>query len=206
MSIDHWSEPYDDALWVRAAERIDVPAGGTVPGPLDVEPLPEPTTGPDDGLAEGWSGWWAELTGQPRWPSGRLADLAAERAVMAGPPPPRVQFFPPDFPGLARWPALQRVVARRWPEVSRWHNERKTAGVAELRRHRPSAPESRVVADVERTLGRRVPAFDVEFVVVPVRDTQIRRLTEARYLVPESVYGEPDWTEWLRTLVLRLAG
>lgn len=205
MSIDLWSELYDEALWIRAAERIDVPAGGTVPGPLDIEPLPEPTTGPDDNLAEGWSGWWTALTSQPRWPSGRLIDLPAERAIMAGPPPARVQFVPPDFPGLARWPALQRVVARRWPEASRWHNDRKIAGIR-AKRHRSSTMDGLVVAEVERTLGRRMPAFSVEFVVVPVRDTQIRRLTETRYLVPEAIYGEPDWAEWLRVLVMRLAG
>jgi hypothetical protein len=52
MSIDPWSEPCDVALWVRAAERIDVPAGGIVPGPLALYPVPEPTAG----LHEMWPG------------------------------------------------------------------------------------------------------------------------------------------------------
>lgn len=208
MVVDQWSEPYDIALWFRAAERIDVPAGGTVPGPLNLVPLPEPTTGVDHDLAEGWLGWWQALTRQPRWPSGGTADLAAELRLVSSSPPPQVQFHPPEFPGLAGWPALRRIVMHRWSEADRWQNQRKADGVMAMHRSRPSASgsPSLIVAEVERALGRRVPPFDIEFVVLPVRDTEIRQVAETRYLVPEAVFGGPDWTEWLRALVVRLAG
>jgi hypothetical protein len=156
--------------------------------------------------AEAWLSWWEALTRKPRSPSGGVADLAAELKLMAGPPPPEVLFFPPDFPGLAHWPVLARVVARRWPEANRWHTQRKIAGVSGLRRRPPSARESRLVAEVERELGRRVPPFDLEFTLLPVRDREIRQLAATRYLVPETVYGGSDWIEWLRALVLRIAG
>ena len=32
ISEDRWPESFDWALWVRAAERIDVASGGVVPG------------------------------------------------------------------------------------------------------------------------------------------------------------------------------
>jgi hypothetical protein len=205
MSIDEWSEPYDEALWIRAAEHLDVPAGGIVPGPLDIEPLPAPSGGPPGDLVAGWLGWWQALAQSPQWPPPQAIDLADELWLAAGPPPPAVQFLPPDFPGLARWPALQRTVAQRWPEANRWHNQRKIAGISARRQRLRSAPESRLVAEVERELGRRVPPFDVEFIVVPVRDTEIRQLTGTRYLVPEAVFAGAQWTEWLRALVVRLA-
>jgi hypothetical protein len=41
VSEDRWPEEFDVALWFRAAERIDVPSGGVVPGAPDVEPLPD---------------------------------------------------------------------------------------------------------------------------------------------------------------------
>ncbi len=68
------------ALWFRAAERIDVPAGGVVPGPADIDPLPEQTAAPADEaeLAAGWLAWWRARPGRylipeslrdgPRWP------------------------------------------------------------------------------------------------------------------------------------------
>ena len=58
ISEDRWPEAFDVALWFRAAERIEVASQGVVPGPPDVEPLPEPRTGPADaaGLAAGWPG------------------------------------------------------------------------------------------------------------------------------------------------------
>ncbi|BCB84840.1 hypothetical protein Psuf_021530 [Phytohabitans suffuscus] len=47
---------YDWPLWTRAAERIDVPAGGVVPGPLDIAALPPPTLPSAAPLAEGRPG------------------------------------------------------------------------------------------------------------------------------------------------------
>jgi hypothetical protein len=38
ISEDRWPEPFEVALWFRAAERIAVAPGGVVPGEPDVEP------------------------------------------------------------------------------------------------------------------------------------------------------------------------
>jgi hypothetical protein len=203
ISTDRWNQAFDWALWMRAAERIDAPAGGLVPGPLDIDALPEPSTGPDKrrfadpaqvlahDLVPGWLGWWDGLARMPRW-----------RPEQMSGPPPQLAFLPPDFPGLARWPDLQRVVAERWQEGHEWHTRRKFAGI---HHDVPQPRESLLVLDVERELGRRVPAFELEFILLPVLDEEIREVTPTRYLVPESVYDGPGWTEWLRPLVLRLA-
>ncbi len=70
ISVDRGNQAYDWALWICAAERIDAPAGGLVPGPLDIDPLPEPSVGSGADLVEGW---WAGGTRSPGCPGGRLA-------------------------------------------------------------------------------------------------------------------------------------
>jgi hypothetical protein len=93
ISEDRWPEAFDVALWFRAAERIDVAPGGVVPGPADVEPLPDPSTDPADAaeLAAGWLAWWHSLIGLP--PLSPPFDLARPPALLA--------FITPDFPA---WP------------------------------------------------------------------------------------------------------
>ena len=191
ISTDRWNQAFDWALWIRAAERIDARAGGVVPGPLDIEPLPEPSTGPGFDFIDGWVGWWHGLTAMPRW-----------RPEQMSGPPPQLAFLPPDFPGLASWPDLQRVVVERWQEAHDWHTRRKFAGI---HHDAPQPRESLLVLDVERELGRRVPPFELEFILLPVLDEEIREVTPTRYLVPEAVYDGPAWTVWLRPVVTRLA-
>jgi hypothetical protein len=198
ISTDRWNQAFDWALWMRAAERIDVPVGGLVPGPLDIDPLPEPSADPAQvltrDLIDGWLGWWRGLTTMPRW-----------RPEQMSGPPPQLAYLPPDFPGLARWRDLQRVVVDRWQEAHDWHTRRKFAGASRFHHDLPKPRESLLVMDVERELGRRVPAFELEFILLPVLDDEIREVTPTRYLVPESVYDGPGWIEWLRPVVTRLA-
>lgn len=46
IRVEQGEEATDFALWLRAAERIEVPAGGIVPGPLDITPPPRPRITP----------------------------------------------------------------------------------------------------------------------------------------------------------------
>ena len=190
ISTDRGNQAYDWALWIRAAERIHVPAGGLIPGPLAIDPLPEPSTLAGVDLAEGWRDWWEGLARMPRWRPDRMSG-----------PPPQLAYLPPDFPGLVRWPDLQRVAVDRWREAQDWHSRRRAAadrGTAQPR-------ESLLVLEIERELGRRVPPFDLEFILLPVLDAEVREVTPTRYLVPESVYDGPQWTDRLRPLVMHLA-
>ena len=190
ISEDRWPELFDVALWFRAAERIDVASGDVVPGAADVEPLPDPSTDPSNAaeLAAGWLAWWHSLIELPPPPP------------PWDPADPALAFSPPDFPGLAAWPALRRAVIRRWRQADDWHNARKKAGLAAGLHH--NAPIGQVVAGLERELGRKARPFSLDFVLLPVRDEQVRPAGADRYLVPERVYDGPQWPGLLRGLLI----
>jgi hypothetical protein len=199
IHVQRAAQQYDLPLWIRAAEGIEA-AGALVPGPLEIDPPPPPSaTEPGPDLAEGWTAWWHAVVRQPR-PAG---PAAADRSLA---PPgfaaPDMSFGPPDFAGLTGWPALHEVVIRRWIEAHEWHSRRKRAAADRLPRN--GSVENRVVREVERSLGRPVPPFVVEFVVLPVRDEQVRRVHEGRYLVPERVHDGTGWADELRRVVNRL--
>jgi hypothetical protein len=192
ISEDRWPEVFDIALWFRAAERIEVAAEGVVPGEPDIEPLPEPSTGPADAaeLAEGWLAWWHSLVGLPPMSDPDHA-------------PARMEFSPPDWVGLADWPALRRAVTGRWRQAYDWHRDRKLAGL-EAGLHR-GWRSGQTVTELERELGREARPFSVDFVLLPVRDEQVRPAGADRYLVPERVYDSPRWSEVLRGLLISRA-
>jgi hypothetical protein len=58
------------------------------------------------------------------------------------------------------------------------------------------------VHDLERELGHPVKPFELDFVLLPVRDDQIRQLRPGRYLVPERLRDGPRWPQLLRELLL----
>ena len=192
ISEDRWPEPFDVALWFRAAERIDVAPGGVVPEEPDVEPLPDPGTDPSNAaeLTAGWLAWWHSLVG--------LSSISPP--FDPAHPPALLAFVAPDFPGLAAWPALRRAVTGRWRQAQDWHNARMKAGLeAGLHRDRRTG---QVVAELERELGRKVRRFSLDLVLLPVRDEQVRPAGADRYLVPERVYDGPLWPGLLRGLLI----
>jgi hypothetical protein len=192
INEDRWPEAFEWALWFRAAERIDVASAGVVPGPADVEPLPDPSTDPSDAaeLTAGWLAWWHSLVELP--PLSPPFDRSH--------PPAGLAFSPPGFPGLAGWPALQRAVTGRWREAHDWHTARMRAG------HQAGADRDmrtgRVVAELERELGRQARPFSLDFVLLPVRDDQVRAIGPDRYLIPEPLHDGPRWPELLRALLI----
>jgi hypothetical protein len=192
ISEDRWSEAFDLALWFRAAERIEVPAGGIVPGPAEIDPPPGRTTAPaeDAELAAGWQAWWQALAGAPP-----LREPLEESR-----PPPELLFMTPDRPGLADWPALQRVAVARWREAKDWHDRRKLAGLTAGPPH--DLRTVHTVRDVERALGRQVHPFELDFVLLPVSDDQIRQVRPDRYLIPERLRDGPRWPQLLRELLV----
>src|ERR1700723_1200988 len=122
ISEDRGPEAFGVALWVRAADRIDVPAGGVVPGPAEIDALPDRSAAPADvsELAAGWLAWWQALAGQ--LPLREPLDPSRLPTAM-------VFTGPADFTGLAGWPVLQQVVGARWREATDWHSQRERAGL-----------------------------------------------------------------------------
>lgn len=56
ISVREWDGQFDTALWIRAAERIEVPAAGVVTMPLDLEELPLRAVPPEHHRAAGGGG------------------------------------------------------------------------------------------------------------------------------------------------------
>jgi hypothetical protein len=193
IRIDRWSQQFDWALWLRAAERVDVPAGGVVPGPLIIEPLPEPSAEPIGAdLAAEWLSWWLALCDLPEW------------SPSDGWPPPQAAYGPPDFAGLTGQPLLHETMTRRSQEADQWHTHRKTTGVRDFASQHRNL-ETPVVAAVEQALGRKAKPFVLSFQVLPVDGREIRQVRDNEFLVSEAVYDGPDWSELLRGLVEPLA-
>jgi hypothetical protein len=193
MVVRRWEQLIDGALWIRAAERLRIQAGGIIPGPLDIDPVPGPSTssGARVTLAREWLAWWHSLVDAP----------GQDRDPTAGVPEPA--YDTPDPLGLAGRPTLGAVVAQRWPEMQEWQTERTREGIA--RHLPPDMVDVRIVQDFERQANRPAKAFDVELLLLPVREDEIRKVFDHRYLVPERVYDSPRWAVWLRALVERIA-
>jgi hypothetical protein len=189
ISVDQWDQLLECALWIRAAERIEVPAGGLVTGPPDVDPAPEPSLPSGDELVEGWLWWWRTLLTRTATPD--LAELS--------------RCGPPDFEGLAGHPALREVVGARWGEAQSWYSARKQAGVRAFLAAHSRAREGVVVRAVETELGHDAEPFSVRIVVLPVRDEEIRSAGHATFLVPERVHATGAYDDWLHALVRALA-
>lgn len=172
IGVRAYEHHLDDALWIRAAEGIDVPPDPLVPGPLDADvPAAQP---PGDHLGEQWRRWWRSLVRTPGLTDG------------------------PDGP------ELRDVLARRRDEAHAWHVARSAAGAARFDPARRAGAGGDVVREVERATGRPVRPFEVDILLIPVRDDVIRRVSQGRYLVPERVYDSRRWPVWLRDLVLRI--
>lgn len=191
ISEDRWPEAFDVALWFRAADRIDVASEGGVPGHqmlsrcrTRVRTRRTPPSWPRAG-----------------WPGGiRWSGCPLSPPFDPAHPPALLAFSPPDFPSLAAWPALRRAVTGRWRRAYDWHNARKKAGLeAGLHHNRRTG---QVVAELERELGRKARPFSLDFVLLPVRDEQVRPAGTDRYLVPERVYDGPRWPRLLRGLLI----
>ncbi len=200
MRIDRWDTFADRALWLRAAERIDVPAGGVVPGPLDDDP-PAPARPLADPVAaaDGWRRWWSAIV----TPAADDPVVADGPEVWAARAADRIRRIEPAA-ALAPWPELAAAAEARLREFHTWHTARKVAG---LQRHGSGDDrDGRVVRELERRLGRSAPPFVVELLVLPVRDDEVRPAGSDRYLVPERVYDGPDWSGRLEGLLVPLFG
>lgn len=196
IRVSEWDEQLDWALWFRAAERIDVQVGDAVTGPPDVDPLPEPSLSSGEPLAAGWQWWWQTVVSRPE-PPGRPT-----REIMAD----LTRFGPPDFDGLADYPALQRVVVARWSEANAWHSARKRAGIDAFRAEIDKrGREGTIVRAVEAEIGHKAAPFELRIIVLPVLDNEIRPAGNLTFLVPERLRATDAYDQWLRQVVRVLA-
>lgn len=201
IAVDQWDQKLDLALWIRAAERIEVAAGDRVPGPLDIDPVPEPTVADGASLAEGWRFWWAALLDIPELQPPLTPELI--RVLQRN--------GPPDFDVLADFTALQQVVRSRCREADVWHSARKRAGVeaftaAHRAENRPGpGEEGAVVRAVEQEIGRTAAPFHLKLIFLPVQDDEIRAVDDHKFLIPDRLRGSELYERWLFGVVRALA-
>ncbi len=196
ITLEDRDEQAEYALWIRAAERIDVPAGGVVPGPLILDPPPGPSLASGERLAEAWLYWWRALT----FPE--AAPVVTPAEAYAG-----ASYGPPDFSVLTAYPSLREVAVARWPQAHDWRRARDRAHRTALRDAdvRSRGREGQIVREVEAELGHKAAPFALRIVVLPVLDEEIRSAGGGTYLVPEQVRAAPTYDTWLRDVVRTLA-
>jgi hypothetical protein len=201
ITVSQWEHHLEWALWIRAAERIDVPAGGKVPGPLVIDRVPDPSVDDSSPLADGWRYWWETLLCAPE-----LRPPITPRQIE------EIQAFgAPDFDVLFDFPALQRVVRSRWEEANAWQSPRTRAGVEAFtaahrsRRGPDQHGDGAVVRAVEQEIGRKAKPFSLKLIVLPVRDDEIRAVGDHTFLVSEDVYQSEAYNTWLYGVVRALA-
>ncbi len=119
ISEDRWPEVFEVALWFRAAERIDVPAGGVVPGPAGIDALPDRSAAPAgmSELAAGWLAWWQALAGQfpLREPLDSTQAMTSPMATLAS-DPAATRYSPPDQPAAS--PSAAAATVSEAPRIS----------------------------------------------------------------------------------------
>jgi hypothetical protein len=196
ISLDDRDERTEYALWVRAAERIEVPIGGVVPGPLDLDPPPAPSLPSGAPLVEAWLYWWRVLV----FPEAAPVVTPAEAYEGAS-------YGPPDFSVLTAYPSLREVAVARWPEALDWRRPRDLAHRAALhdRAARSHGREGQIVREVEAEIGHKAAPFALRIVVLPVVDEEIRSAGDGTYLVPEHIRAAATYDTWLRDVVRTLA-
>ncbi|MFE9428153.1 hypothetical protein ACFYNO_34945 [Kitasatospora sp. NPDC006697] len=193
-----WGDLLHYPLWLRAVERIDVPAGGLVPGPLDIADLPGPSAAEaDPALGDQWREWWQAAVLEA------FAPRDEEHLTLPG-----AGVRAPDFDDLPD--PLRELARRRWdPALLRWHepDEFDESGAP-----RSTAPdggkldiEGDVVRAVEAEIGQRAEPFVLSLHFLVVADEEIRRAGPREFLVPERLRGTEQYRRWLHGLVRAIA-
>jgi hypothetical protein len=110
---------------------------------------------------------------------------------------------PPDFDSLRSTPALQAVVARHFSDAVAWSRDRKrehvelmigTPDPRPFRRGRSGRGlvETRLVADLERNLGRRARPFQLRINKIPVAGKELWQLDAHHVLLTAELLRDSD--------------
>ena len=99
-----------------------------------------------------------------------------------------MRWLPPDFESLQSAPALQEIVARHFDNARQWASDRKQEHIELMigpPHPRPfhrgprggrGLEETRLVAGLERNLGRRAQPFQLRITVIPVAGKELWQL------------------------------
>jgi len=105
---------------------------------------------------------------------------------------------PPSFDALAEAPALQAVVARHFADAASWAQTRKPEHVDTVLSPKRPPVETTLVADLERTSGRRARAFSLRLTQIPVEGQHLWQLHPDHVLISAALLR--DTAEYRRRL------
>jgi len=142
--------------------------------------------------AHQWDLWWdRSLSNNWNGPDQSQEQLAA------------MWWLPPDFESLQSAPALQEVVAWHFPDAAQWARDRKQEHVELMTGTPDPRPfhrgrsgrglvETKLVADLERNLGRRARPFHLWITEIPVAGKELWQLDPHHVLLTAELLRDSD--------------
>jgi len=183
ISVDQ-SEQLAIGLYVRdaAALHSDLtwlpPASPAVTGSVPERPEEAGTQ---------WDAWWTRaVSGDLAWDSQDWTVLAAS------------WWAPPAFDSLADAPALRAVVAKHFTEAAAWAQARKQEHIDMVLSPGHALVETTLVADLERSSGRRARPFSLQLSEIPVAGQHLWQLQPDHILISAALLR--DTTEYRERL------
>jgi hypothetical protein len=138
--------------------------------------------------AHQWDLWW-DRSISTNW---NRPDQSQEQ--LAG-----MRWAPPDFESLRSAPALQEVAARHFDNARQWATDRQQEHIELMigspdprpfhrgRRGGRGLVETRLVAGLERDLGRRAQPFQLRLTVIPVAGEELWQLDSHHVLLTDEL-------------------
>ena len=143
--------------------------------------------GPEEAGSQ-WDAWWSQAVARDRaWNASEDWPLLAAS-----------WWTPPAFGALADTPALQAVVARHFTAAAAWAQARKQEHIDTVLRPGRPLVETTLVADLERTSGRRARPFRLRVTEIPVAGQHLWQLHPDHILISAALLR--DTNEYRRRL------
>ena len=138
--------------------------------------------------ADQWDLWW-DRSISTNW---NRPDQSQDQ--LAG-----MRWIPPDFESLQSAPALQEIVAKHFDNARQWATDRQQDHIELMigtpdprpfhrgRRGGRGLEETRLVAGLERDLGRRAQPFQLRITVIPVAGRELWQLDPHHVLLTDEL-------------------
>ena len=138
--------------------------------------------------AHQWELWWD-----------RSLSTTWNRTDQSQDPLADMRWLPPDFESLKSAPALQEIVARHFDNARQWATDRQQDNIELMigtpdprpfhrgRRRGRDLEETRLVAGLERNLGRPAQPFQLRITVIPVAGKELWQLDPHHILLTDEL-------------------
>ncbi len=134
--------------------------------------------GGSEAAAQQWDRWWDQAVGVDPGPAAWSETSASWWA-------------PPNFTALNAAPELQALVTLHFLAAVRWSEDRKREHMRRMIDPSRSLIETTLVADLERTCGRRAQPFNLRVTEIPVSGRELWQLDAEHVVVTAGLLGDP---------------